>query len=109
MKSIAPFVIELNQGYNGELGPNMKQVCINYAKIRNNIMDKLKVKSREKYYQFQYGIPFKAEGVTENAEQPSISNAAVNVSPSKDKQQIKENNKPEENHDLYSDLDEFNK
>ena len=38
----------------------MKQVGINYRSIREGILKKMQIKSREKYYQQHYGVPFTA-------------------------------------------------
>ena len=47
---IAPHVVDLNEAINGQLGTKIKQVAINYRSIREGIMKKMQIKSREKYY-----------------------------------------------------------
>ena len=82
-----PHLVELNQGTNGELGPVMKQVSINYRGVREKLMEKLLHKSRDKYYKQQYGLPFK----------PLDSSVELKVE------------SKAEDQDLYSDLDEYNR
>lgn len=47
---VAPHVVELNEAVNGQLGTQIKQVAISYRSIREGIMKKMQLKSREKYY-----------------------------------------------------------
>ena len=47
----APHVVEINDATNGELGPKMQKLASNYRQIRENIMNKLQIKSHGEYYQ----------------------------------------------------------
>ena len=81
----APHVIEINEAINGEFGPKMQKLACNYRQMRENIMKKLQEKSHAEYYQQKYGVPYKNQEI--------VANQAGST----------------EKHDLYSDLDEFNR